>query len=111
MLREFTWCVDAGATQETELITNNVKFGDGYEQVSSLGMNNTEMTWQLSRTGRYATIDSIYQFLLSHKGVTPFTLNINNELAKYRTQGSISKNHIGADVWQVSFTVKHVFLP
>ena len=59
-LREFTWCVDAGATQDTELVTNTVKFGDGYEQVSSFGINNKRGSWQLSKTGYAAETNAVY---------------------------------------------------
>ena len=110
-LREFTWCVDAGATQDTELVTNIVKFGDGYEQVSSFGINNKRDSWQLSKTGYAAETNAVYQFLTDHQGVTPFTMTIAGETKTYRTEGNISKAHLGANVWQVSFTVKQVFIP
>lgn len=110
-LKTFTWCVNAGATEETELKTNVTQFGDGYEQVSSIGINNARTSWQFSRTAKLAEINAIYQFLIEHGGVTPFYMLINGELKTYRTDGSISKNHLGADVWQVSFNVKQVFIP
>lgn len=111
MLRTFTWCVNAGATQDTELKTNAVQFGDGYEQVSSFGINNARMSWQVAKTAKLAEIDAIYQFLLEHKGVTPFYLTINGVTKTYRTDGGISKNHLGADVWSISFNLKQVFIP
>ncbi len=111
MLRTFTWCVNAGVTQDTELKTNVVSFGDGYEQVSSFGINNARTSWSVAKTARLAEIDAIYQFLLDHKGVTPFLLTINGTEKTYRTDGNISKAHLGADVWQVSFNLKQVFLP
>lgn len=111
MLRTFTWCVDAGATQDTQLKTNTVSFGDGYEQVSSFGINNAHTAWQVAKTARFAEIDAIYNFLIEHKGVTPFYLMINGVTKTYRTDGSISKSHLGADVWQVSFNLKQVFIP
>lgn len=110
-LRTFTWCVNAGATEDTELKTNTVSFGDGYEQVSSFGINNARANWQVAKTAKLAEIDAIYQFLLEHKGVTPFYLTINSETKTYRTDGSISKNHIGADVWSISFNLKQAFIP
>lgn len=111
MLRTFTWCVNAGATQNTELKTRTTQFGDGYEQVSSTGINNVSTSWQVAKTAKLAEINAIYQFLLEHKGVTPFYLTINGKTKTYRTDGSISKNHIGADVWQISFNLKQVFIP
>ncbi len=110
-LRTFTWCVDAGATQDTELVTNTVKFGDGYEQVSSFGINTAKKSWSVAKTARLSEIEAIYRFLLDHKGVSPFHINIGGETNTYRTDGAISKAHIGADVWQVSFNLKQVFVP
>lgn len=111
MLKTFTWCVNAGATQDTEIKTNAVQFGDGYEQVSSFGINNARTNWQVAKTARLAEIDAIYDFLIEHKGVTPFKMLINGVNKTYRTEGNISKNHLGADVWQVSFNLKQVFIP
>lgn len=110
MLREFTWCIDAGATQETQLVTNTVVFGDGYEQVSSFGINNVRTSWQASRKGYALVVNEIYNFLIDHKGITPFTMTINGQIRSYRTDGSITKSHLGGDVWQVSFTLKQVFI-
>ena len=110
-LREFTWCVDAGATQDTELVTNTVKFGDGYEQVSSFGINNKRTSWPLSKTGYAAEVNAVYQFLTDHKGTKPFTMTLAGETKTYRTEGNISKAHISGNVWQVSFNAKQVFIP
>lgn len=110
-LKTFTWCVDAGASRTTELKTNTVSFGDGYEQVSSFGINNARTAWQVAKTARLAEINAIYQFLIEHKGVTPFYLTINGKTKTYRTDGAISKAHLGADVWQISFNLKQVFIP
>lgn len=110
-LKTFTWCINAGATQDTELKTNAVSFGDGYEQVSSFGMNNARASWQVAKTATLAEIDAIYQFLIDHKGVTPFYLAINGAIKTYRTDGAINKAHISGDVWQISFNLKQVFLP
>jgi len=109
-LKTFTWCVDSDASQDTELVVNKVQFGDGYEQVSSFGINNTRTSWQLSRTAEKAEVDAIYDFLIEHKGVTPFLMNIEGVVKTYRTEGGISKNHLSADIWQVSFTVKQIFI-
>lgn len=110
-LRTFDWCVDAGATRTTALKTNTVQFGDGYEQVSSFGINNNVVSWQVTKTGRLAEIDAIYQFLIEHGGVTPFYLTLRGETKTYRTVGEIGEPHLGADVWQISFNLKQVFIP
>lgn len=111
MLRTFTWCVDARATQDTQIITKSTQFGDGYEQVSSDGINNIRTSWPLTKTGYLAEIDAIYDFLIEHKGVIPFYLTINDVTKTYRTQDGISKTHMGGKVWQISFNLKQVFIP
>lgn len=111
MLKTFTWCINAGATEDTELKTNVTQFGDGYEQVSSIGINNARTAWQVAKTARLTEINAIYQFLIEHKGVTPFYMLINGDTKTYRTEGNISKSHVAADVWQISFNLKQVFIP
>jgi phage-related protein len=111
MLKTFEWCVNAGATQDTQLVTSSVKFGDGYEQVSSTGINNVSTSWQVAKTAYLAEVDAIYDFLIEHKGVTPFYLTINGVTKTYRTEGNINKAHVSGKVWQVSFNLKQAFLP
>ena len=110
-LRTFEWCVDAGATRITSPKTNNVQFGDGYEQVSSFGINNVRETWQVTKTAYKAEIDVIHAFIVEHKGVTPFYVTMGDETKTYRTEGDPSVTHLGADVWQISFNLKQVFIP
>ena len=110
-LKTFTWCVDAGASRTTELKTNTVSFGDGYEQVSSFGINNARMTWQVTKTAYKAEIDAIYNFIIEHKNVTPFYVDIAGDIKTYRTTDNPTTSHIGGDVWQLSFNLKQVFLP
>lgn len=111
MLKTFTWCVNAGATRTTTPKTNNVQLGDGYEQVSSPGINSNLVSWQVAKTGRLAEIEAIYQFLTEHGGVTPFYLTLRGETKAYRTVGEISETHLGANVWQISFNLKQAFVP
>lgn len=111
MLRDFTWCVDKGASRTTEFSTNTTRFGDGYEQVSSFGINNARPSWSVSVTGYSATVNAVYDFLMEHKGVIPFNMDFLGLTRTYRTEGDINTSHLGGDVWVVSFTVKRVFIP
>lgn len=110
-LKTFTWCVDAGATQDTELRTNVTQFGDGYEQVSSIGINNARASWQVAKTANLDEINAIYQFLMDHKGVTPFIVTMKGETKTYRTDGNINKTQVSGAIWQISFNLKQVFVP
>ena len=110
-LKTFEWCVDAGASRTTELKTNTVSFGDGYEQVSSFGINNARESWPVTKTGYKAEIDAIYDFIVEHKNVTPFYVEIAGETKTYRTDSNPTTSHIGAGVWQISFNLKQAFIP
>jgi len=53
------------------------KFGDGYEQRITDGINSIKETYNLSfRHREKAFIDDVVHFLNSQKGVTKFSLNI-----------------------------------
>lgn len=110
-LKTFSWCVDAGATSTTDLKVNAVSFGDGYEQVSSVGINNEHVSWQVTKTAYKEEIDAIRKFLVDHKGVTPFYAKIAGETKTYRTDGTIGQPHQSGNVWQISFNLKQVFTP
>lgn len=110
-LREFTWCLDAGGSRTTNFAINTVVFGDGYEQVSSIGINPTRETAAYSVSDRIGAVNAAYNFLRDHRGVDPFILNVGGEIRTYRTVGEIVRTHVKADRWQVSFNVKQVFIP
>ncbi len=49
--RKFTWCQDLeGNSGSQSFNTLSSKFGDGYEQNTSIGINNRSGTWQYTRT-------------------------------------------------------------
>ena len=110
-LRTFEWCVDAGASRTTELKTNTVSFGDGYEQVSSFGINNARESWSVTKTAYKAEIDAIYDFIVDHKNVTPFYVTIAGDTKAYRTDSNPTTAHQSGDVWQISFNLKQAFIP
>ena len=110
-LREFTWCLDAGGSRTTDFVVNAVMFGDGYEQVSSIGINTARETASYSVSDRIGVVNAAYNFLRDHRGIEPFIINVGGEIGTYRTVGEIVRTHVKADRWQVSFTVKQVFMP
>lgn len=110
-LREFTWCLDAGGSRTTNFAVNTVVFGDGYEQVSSIGINPARETATYSVSDKMGVVDAAYNFLRDHRGVDPFILNVGGEIRAYRTVGEIVRTHVKADRWQVSFNIKQVFIP
>lgn len=111
-MRSFTWDIDASSSENTAHSVNKVQFGDGYEQVSSFGINNKRKTWQCSKQDYKSTIDDIYNFLGSTQAVEPFYFQpIKTEQGfTVRLVGEISRQKIGGDVWKISFNLEQAFI-
>ena len=111
-MKTFTWDIDASSSESTAHSVNKVRFGDGYEQVSSFGINNKRKTWQCSKQDYKSTIDDIYNFLDSTQAVEPFYFQpIKTEQGfTARLDGEISRQKIGGDVWKISFNLEQVFI-
>lgn len=109
--RIFTWDIDSSSSETTTHNVNITKFGDGYEQVTSFGINNSRKSWQCSKTDTKQEIDKIHQFLLATQGVMPFYFTpIKNEpRIKVRLDGQITRQKKGGDIWQISFNLVQVF--
>ena len=110
-MRHFKWRLDGNSGETTTSNTQTVKFGDGYEQVSSLGINNISKAWQASITDKKPIIDEIYRFLISTKNVEVFTIApVEGEpTIKVRCVEDITRNHVGASVWTIQFKLKQAF--
>ena len=111
-MRSFTWDIDASSSENTAHSVNKVQFGDGYEQVSSFGINNKRKTWQCSKQSYKSTIDDIYNFLGSTQAVEPFYFQpIKTEQGfTVRLVGEVSRQKIGGDVWKISFNLEQAFI-
>lgn len=111
-MRSFTWDIDASSSENTAHSVNKVRFGDGYEQVSSFGINNKRKTWQCSKQSYKSTIDDIYNFLGSTQAVEPFYFQpIKTEQGfTVRLVGEISRQKIGGNVWKISFNLEQAFI-
>ena len=111
-MRSFTWCVSIDSSENTAHSVNKVRFGDGYEQVSSFGINNKRKTWQCSKQSYKSTIDDIYNFLGSTQAVEPFYFQpIKTEQGfTVRLVGEVSRQKIGGDVWKISFNLEQAFI-
>ena len=111
-MKTFTWDIDVSSSESTAHSVNKVRFGDGYEQVSSFGINNKRKTWQCSKQSYKSTIDDIYNFLGSTQAVEPFYFQpIKTEQGfTVRLVGEISRQKIGGDVWKISFNLEQAFI-
>ena len=111
-MKTFTWDIDASSSETVTHSVNKVQFGDGYEQVSSFGINNKRKTWQCSKQSYKSTIDDIYNFLGSTQAVEPFYFQpIKTEQGfTVRLVGEVSRQKIGGDVWKISFNLEQAFI-
>ena len=111
-MKTFTWCVSIDSSETTTQTVNRVRFGDGYEQVSSFGINNKRKSWQCSRQDYKTIVDDIYNFLDSTQAVEPFYFQpIKTEQGfTVRLVGEISRQKIGGNVWKISFNLEQAFI-
>ncbi|UNU74103.1 phage tail protein [Moraxella nasovis] len=88
-----------------------IKFGDGYEQVFSQGINTIDEKWSCKLQDTKSQIDNAYGFLIRTKGVHAFTIQPvpSEPVITVRLDGEISRSNIGGDVWQLSFNIRRVF--
>jgi len=110
--RKFTHCQDLnGNTQNTKFAVLGSKFGDGYEQSVSVGINNKSSTWQYTKTGKKALILEIKAFFDDHKGTNSFLWDSPLDGEVRVKTGDYNPVCIGAGVWQISTTFTQVFYP
>lgn len=73
---------DKGMSRQATPRVRVSKFGDGYEQRLTDGLNPIAETWQVTFNNRsYDEIDDITGFFASLKGATSFNLTIPDETA------------------------------
>lgn len=70
---KFTWVPSYGSRVSVKPTVNVTKFGDGYEQRVSFGINNQPRTWELTLTNKpLAVADAIVAFLRQQGAVHAF---------------------------------------
>ncbi len=80
----FTWFPDAETQESIEPKVNLTKFGDGYEQRTSVGINNKPAKWSMKFTRGPEEALAIRTFLSARGGVEAFEwTNPFEELGKY----------------------------
>ncbi|QDJ92677.1 phage tail protein [Acinetobacter haemolyticus] len=111
--RTFTWDCDLDGnshTQNFNVLTS--VFGDGYEQNTSVGINNRKGEWRYQRTASLSEIQAIKTFFDDHKGTESFLWQSPLDgLVRVKTDTNYTPSQIGGDVWQISTMFKQVFHP
>lgn len=110
--QKFTWCQDLESNSQTSSFnTLSSKFGDGYEQDISVGINNKSSTWQYTRTARKAEILEIKAFFDAHKGADSFLWDSPLDGEVRVKTGEYNPVCISSDVWRISTTFTQDFYP
>lgn len=111
MAEVFTWQRKAGATGKITFRTNEVQFGDGYQQVIKDGINNVVQTWPMSFEGDEMEMQPIYDFFVRHAGATAFFWTPPGGVQSLWRVKEFSMTSIGAGLYSVTAEFKQAFRP
>lgn len=110
--RTFIWETSLeGNSDNQNFNTLTSKFGDGYEQNISIGINNRTGSWPFSRKASESIVRQIKQFLDDHKGADSFFWQspmdgiVRVKAADYQIVDR------GSGLYQISTTFTQVFYP
>jgi phage-related protein len=110
--RKFTHCQNfEGNSQSNTFKFLTSKFGDGYEQNVSVGINNKSGVWQFSKNGKEALIREIKAFFDDHKAADSFLWDSPLDGEVRVKAGEYQVVSLGAGMWQISTTFTQVFYP
>lgn len=110
--QKLTWCQDLeGNAQTSKFNVLTSKFGDGYEQNISVGINNKSSTWLFTKTGKKALILEIKAFFDAHKGADSFLWDSPLEGEVRVKAGEYNPVCLGGQIWRISTTFTQVFYP
>ena len=88
------------------------KFGDGYEQNISVGINNRKGEWPYQRTATKDEIIQIKDFFDRHKGSDSFLWDSPLDGGiRVKTDTSYTPTQVGGMIWRISTTFTQVFYP
>lgn len=109
-LRTLDIRLDAGASSETTHATKTIKFGDGYAQRVSHGINTKLTHWSGTKKGDLETmIKPIMAFLDEHAGLKPFLwFDPLGRTNKYVCP-SYSVSQVKGNFWQITLKFEQVF--
>ena len=110
---KFTFPCDLEGSSDTQNFNVlSSRFGDGYEQSISVGINNQKGEWAYQRTGYKDEIIAIKAFFNRHKGADSFLWDspMGGEV-RVKTGTSYQARQVGGMVWSISTTFTQVFYP
>ena len=109
---KFTFPCDLEGSSDTQNFNVlSSRFGDGYEQSISVGINNRKGEWAYQRTGYKDEILAIKAFFDRHKGADSFLWDSPLDGEVRVKTGEYNPVCLGADIWRISTTFTQVFYP
>ncbi|HDU8205328.1 phage tail protein [Acinetobacter baumannii] len=109
---KFTFECDLEGNNQTQCFnTLSTKFGDGYEQNTSIGINNRSGEWTYQRTAKKAEILEIKAFFDKHKGANSFLWDSPLDGEVRVKAGDYQPVCLGGDTWRITTTFTQVFYP
>ena len=108
----FDYCVSIGASGTLPVKTSSAQFGDGYKQVSGVGLNDALETWELTSKGRPENMLGVRNFLSSHCVHSFYWTNPWGEKKLYRVKAdSIAPSFVYGNWAEISFTFEEAVAP
>lgn len=86
-----------------------VKFGDGYEQRVSHGINSKSGEWNYQRTAKFEEVERIADFFDQHYCVVPFSYRNPEGKNVKAIAEDYQITHLGGGISRISTTFKQVF--
>ena len=108
----FTWPVRGSSSEDLKVSTNQAQFGDGYKQISSMGINTADETWALTCNGSAGNMRTVRDFLREHVISSFWWVNPWGEEKLYRVKSdSINSKFVNGGFVEISFTFEQAFAP
>ena len=112
MVDKFIWRTMGNPKCTESSNINEARFGDGYTQLSSNGINNNSETWELTYIGEKEEIVKVRTFLNSHIIHSFKWINPYGEEKLYRVVNkSIESEFVGGKVVSLSFQFVQSYAP
>lgn len=110
MMKKFTFKQDlASSDVSASFNVHTSAFGDGYDQHSSVGINNRKLSVSYQRTAKFTDIEKIKQFFDEHKGAKPFLYSTKFDGEIRVIAGDYQIQNLGHGLFRINCTFTQVF--
>lgn len=111
MTDTFEFHVLSVSSGQSDFITSEAKFGDGYSQEAEQGINAEQQKWSVV-IGPYnvADMQTVIDFLRAHKGISFYWTPPFSDEGYYRMKG-YKPSPLGGGMWTLSAEFYQVFGP